>query len=155
MRWRGLFIFRGGAAAAAVGGRKEEDEEEDEDKDEEEEGGGSRRMEAAAGGGGKIRRSAFRIARGWDEEYDGERRNLAVAIGIRCVISAVSIIIHTVVARGPLAPLPRRQAASRQPLDTHTVSLGPSTSADSLFLSLSLSVRRPVADAVVVDLGLR
>lgn len=61
-------------------------------------GRGSRRMEAAAGGGGKIRRSAFRIARGWDEEYDGERRNLAVPIGIRCVISAVSIIIHTVVA---------------------------------------------------------
>lgn len=39
MRWRGLFIFRGGAAAATVGGRKEEDEDEDEDKDDEEKEG--------------------------------------------------------------------------------------------------------------------
>lgn len=36
MRWRGLFIFRGGAAAATVGGRNEEDEDEDEYEDEDE-----------------------------------------------------------------------------------------------------------------------
>lgn len=126
-------------------------------------GRGSRRMEAATRGGGKIRRSAFRIARGWDEECDGVRRRLRRADrDPLCNISSIDHYTH------PLALLPWRRAASRQTLmrvqSPHhmcgkprrpTLSLSPLFSHSVSFsLSLSLFGRRPVAD-VVVDLGLR
>lgn len=126
MRWRGLFIFRGGAAAAAVGGRKEEDEEEDEDKDEEEEeegGGGADEWKPPTEVEGKfaVLRSGLRgvgtkstTARGGTSPC---RSGSAV-----CNISSIDHYTHRRRAV-PSHPCPRRQAASRQPLSyTHCLS---------------------------------
>lgn len=98
-------------------------------------GGGSRRMEAAAGGGGKIRRSAFRIARGLGRRV--RRREEEPRRADRDPLCNISSIDHYTHRRR--AGSPRALAASRQPLDTHTVSLGPSTCAVGR-LSLSLSL---------------
>lgn len=99
----------------------------------------SRRMEAAAGGGGKIRRSAFRIARGLGRRV--RRREEEPRRADRDPLCNISSIDHYTHRRRAGSPRALAAAASRQQTAarTQTVSLGPSTCAVgrlSLFLSL-------------------
>lgn len=98
-------------------------------------------MEAAAGGGGKIRRSAFRIARGLGRRV--RRREEEPRRADRDPLCNISSIDHYTHRRRAGSPRALAAAASRQqtaPRYTHTVSLGPSTCAvGRLSLSLSLS----------------